>query len=179
MIDGQVHIHAPQPYQRNIKAGRCPDCKKRTRFLAFFTEWYGSDATCIRCGRHWADGEWIALDFHRWARQENIDNVEVLRLRQQVTAQEVTLAAHGDLAKRHSVTEAAEIRRDVRELMQDLAAEKRITAHALTLLDKLVRNTEYRQSVQSTVPLVMPGTNGCMPTTTTMCGSDTKTSEAA
>jgi len=73
MIDGQVHIHAPQPYQRNIKAGRCPDCKKRTRFLAFFTEWYGSDATCIRCGRHWADGEWIALDFHRWARQENID----------------------------------------------------------------------------------------------------------
>jgi len=109
----------------------------------------------------------------------DILNVEVLRLRQQVTAQEVTLAAHGDLAKRHSVTEAAEIRRDVRELTQDLAAEKRITAHALTLLDKLVRNTEYRQSVQSTVPLVMPGTNGCMPTTTTMCGSDTKTSEAA
>jgi hypothetical protein len=68
-----VHIHAPQPTEKLARAATCPDCKRRTRMLCFFTPWYGWDSTCIRCGRHWSDGEWMPLPFERAARQKSID----------------------------------------------------------------------------------------------------------
>ena len=69
-----LHLHAPLATAKNIVTGTCPDCKKRTRFLAFFTPWYGDHQTCLRCGREWIDGQWMALDFMRGVRKVNIEN---------------------------------------------------------------------------------------------------------
>lgn len=68
-----LHIHAPAPVCKFVHSGTCPDCKRRSRFIGFEYEWYGADKTCLRCGRQWSDGEWMALPFMRGARQHNID----------------------------------------------------------------------------------------------------------
>lgn len=70
---GDVYIHAPRSTAKAVHADTCPDCKRRTRFVGFFTPWYGWDSTCLRCGRQWIDGEWMPLAFMRGARQHNID----------------------------------------------------------------------------------------------------------
>ena len=70
--DGRIHVCAPQGY-RFAHAGTCPDCGKRTRFIGTYYEWYGPDETCLRCGRSWADGEWMPLDFIRQSRKRSID----------------------------------------------------------------------------------------------------------
>lgn len=67
-----IHIYAPPVVMKKACAGKCPDCKQRTRFLAFFYEWHGWNHTCIKCGRRWCDGEWIPLDFMRGARRDSI-----------------------------------------------------------------------------------------------------------
>ena len=72
-MNPRVHIHAPQSTAKTIEAINCPDCTKRTRMLSFFTPWYGWGSTCLRCGREWSDGRWVALPFVRRARQINID----------------------------------------------------------------------------------------------------------
>lgn len=51
-----IHIHAPVVTAKSITTKICPDCKRRTRMLSFFTPWYGWDSTCIKCGRNWSDG---------------------------------------------------------------------------------------------------------------------------
>lgn len=71
-----LHIHAPQPTEKSIRAGHCPDCKRRSWFIGIFTPWYGWDKTCLRCGRHWQDGEWVPLAFVRQARQKSIDRAK-------------------------------------------------------------------------------------------------------
>ena len=67
-----IHIHAPRPTDRAILCKICPDCKRRSRFTAVFTEWYGWDVTCLRCGRNWQGGEWMPLPFTRQARQQSV-----------------------------------------------------------------------------------------------------------
>lgn len=68
-----IHVHAPKSTDRAINTQECGDCKKRSRFIHIFTPWYGWDSTCLKCGRSWADGEWMALPFMRGSRQRNID----------------------------------------------------------------------------------------------------------
>ena len=72
----RVHIHAPQPTRKAVTTTVCPDCGKRTRMLGWFTEWYGWDSCCLKCGRRWSDGEWMALDFVRGARQKSIERAK-------------------------------------------------------------------------------------------------------
>ena len=67
-----VHIHAPPVTDKAITATVCLDCRKRTRMLQFFQDWYGWHSTCLRCGRQWDDGEWLPLDFRRGIRADNI-----------------------------------------------------------------------------------------------------------
>lgn len=67
-----VHIHAPKATAKALRVCVCPDCKKRTRLIQFFTPWYGWESTCIRCGRQWSDGEWMSLPFARGIRAANI-----------------------------------------------------------------------------------------------------------
>ena len=67
-----AHLHAPSATAKTIHAGTCPDCKKRSRFLSFFTPWYGAQSTCLQCGREWSDGEWMPLPFCKKARKNNI-----------------------------------------------------------------------------------------------------------
>jgi ribosomal protein L37AE/L43A len=69
---GHVHIYAPPCVSKHAIAGNCPDCKKRTRFLTLTYEWHGPDATCIKCGRSFSDGEWMPLPFVRDAREKEI-----------------------------------------------------------------------------------------------------------
>lgn len=68
-----LHIHAPQPDRLFVRSGVCPDCKLRTRFIGWHTPWYGCNQTCLRCGREWSDGEWMALPFVPKSRQRNIE----------------------------------------------------------------------------------------------------------
>ncbi len=70
--ESSVHVHAPQPDEVSISRGLCLDCKRRSAFIDMFTPWYGWSNTCLRCGRTWEDGEWIALDFSRTARSDSI-----------------------------------------------------------------------------------------------------------
>lgn len=67
-----VHVFAPLPIDKFVHAGKCPDCKKWSRFIGAYYEWYGATKTCLKCGRRFNDGEWEELNFRRGVRQENI-----------------------------------------------------------------------------------------------------------
>jgi hypothetical protein len=69
---GHVHINWFRADAKSLTADKCPDCKQATIFVGFFQEWYGWTETCIRCGRRFADGEWLELEFSREARRDNI-----------------------------------------------------------------------------------------------------------
>jgi len=73
-----LHIHAPKATAKRAVTAMCPDCKKRTRMLQFFTPWYGWDSTCIKCGRKWQDGEWTRLNFERKARAKSVKSAKKL-----------------------------------------------------------------------------------------------------
>ena len=70
--DGRIHICAPNAFERFVRTGICPDCKQWSRFIGLHYEWYGTDQTCLKCGRRWSDGEWMPLDFVRQSRQKSI-----------------------------------------------------------------------------------------------------------
>lgn len=72
----EIHIHAPAATAKACDIMHCTDCNRRTRYLSFFTPWYGWDSTCIRCGRNWMDGEWMPLPFMRGAREHNIQRAK-------------------------------------------------------------------------------------------------------
>jgi hypothetical protein len=63
-----VHIHAPPAIGRAVKWRKCPDCRKRSPIASLIYEWYGPTSCCMRCGRRWSDGEWMALPSLRTAR---------------------------------------------------------------------------------------------------------------
>lgn len=67
-----IHLHAPETSLRRIVTTCCPDCGRRTRLIGTFQDWYGWSDTCLRCGRSWADGEWLALPFMRGAREYSL-----------------------------------------------------------------------------------------------------------
>lgn len=71
-----IHICRPRIAGRSIHAAKCPDCGRRSRFLCWHYEWYGSSQVCLRCGRRWEDGEWMPLDFVPGSRQKSIDNAK-------------------------------------------------------------------------------------------------------
>ena len=71
-----LHIHAPQPDMKAIGYKLCLDCGWMSRFVQFHTPWYGWDSTCLKCGRHYSDGEWMPLDFVRQSRQKSIDHAK-------------------------------------------------------------------------------------------------------
>lgn len=71
-----IHVHAPRATAKATYACVCPDCKKRTRLIQFFTPWYGWESTCIKCGRMWFDGEWMPLQFYRGVRKRNIETAK-------------------------------------------------------------------------------------------------------
>lgn len=57
------HLHSPKATTKNILVITCPDCKRRTRMLQFYTPWYGWYSTCLLCGRQRQGGEWMRLPF--------------------------------------------------------------------------------------------------------------------
>lgn len=69
---GYVHICRPEVVTKRAIAATCPDCKQRTRLLAYSYEWYGPDYTCIKCGRSFNEEAWCALPFVRGARAKEI-----------------------------------------------------------------------------------------------------------
>ena len=71
-FSGDLVVCSPTLDHKSIRAGTCPDCGKWTRFLQFSYEWYGTDATCLRCGRVYSDGERMPLEFSRFARRDSI-----------------------------------------------------------------------------------------------------------
>jgi hypothetical protein len=70
-----VHIYRPATTGKSLTSGKCIDCKADTIFVGFHQEWHGWTETCVRCGRRFADGEWLPLDFSREARRANIKSV--------------------------------------------------------------------------------------------------------
>lgn len=69
---GSVVICRPTPIKREIIAGECSDCKRRSRFLVWIYEFYGATRVCLRCGRTWIDGEWMPLTFERGSRAKSV-----------------------------------------------------------------------------------------------------------
>lgn len=69
---GEVHIYRPECITKHATAGKCADCGERTRFLTFTYEWFGPDATCIKCGRSFNEDGWVGLPFVRGSRQKEI-----------------------------------------------------------------------------------------------------------
>lgn len=67
-----VHIHAPQASMRHLGRIFCPNCKKRSFAASWFTEWYGWDSTCLRCGDSWQDGAMCDRPFMRGWRKKSI-----------------------------------------------------------------------------------------------------------
>lgn len=67
-----IHIYAPRADARRVMADHCPDCKQRSRFIEFFTHWYGWYSTCLRCGRRFQSGEWVPFESYRYARRDSI-----------------------------------------------------------------------------------------------------------
>lgn len=77
-------------------------------------------------------------------------------------AAEATLAKHAALAERETKVADAERALCVRQLQQELAAEKRISNTMVDVLGRLVRNVDYRSSMMASESksFVMPGTSG-------------------
>jgi hypothetical protein len=71
-----VHIHAPRPTERRLARIDCPTCKRRTFAVGWFTEWYGWDETCLRCGERWGDGERLPRPFVRGWRAKSIEQAK-------------------------------------------------------------------------------------------------------
>jgi len=69
-----LHIHAPLPSEKKLHRVKCLDCKKRTFFVSFYYEWYGTYSTCLKCGRRYNNGKWEPLDLEKHARKKNINN---------------------------------------------------------------------------------------------------------
>lgn len=75
-MSGFIHINWTHHSAKSVTRDYCPDCKTQTRFMGFFQEWYGWTETCLRCGRKFADGEWMPLDFVRGVRASNIKQIK-------------------------------------------------------------------------------------------------------
>ena len=71
-----THILCPEVVEKKAVAGTCPDCGQRTRFLTFTYEWFGPDATCIKCGRSFNEDGWAALPFVRQSRAKEIQRAK-------------------------------------------------------------------------------------------------------
>ncbi len=72
-----AHVSIARAVKAKIIRGPCPDCKRqRSAFVVvhYDSEFYGPSQTCLRCGRRWEDGEWMALDSVRGSRQKSIDS---------------------------------------------------------------------------------------------------------
>ena len=69
---GTIHVCVPSG-ERFVHTGICPDCGQWTRFLGHHYEWLGPEQTCLKCGRHWSDGEWMPLDFVPKSREKSIE----------------------------------------------------------------------------------------------------------
>ncbi len=69
---GHLHILRPECITKHAESGTCPDCGQRTRFLSYTFEWFGPDATCIKCGRSFNEDGWVPLPFVRGSRQKEI-----------------------------------------------------------------------------------------------------------
>lgn len=67
-----VHIHDPQPSMHGIRVLHCPTCERRRRMWRTYTDWYGSNLTCLTCGEEWQDGVRCQRPFQRGWRQENV-----------------------------------------------------------------------------------------------------------
>lgn len=52
---------------------QCPTCGRRTVFVEWFQEWYGWNATCLRCGEQWQGGERCPRPFAPGWRKHNIE----------------------------------------------------------------------------------------------------------
>ena len=108
------------------------------------------------------------------ARAEAIKSLEFRAERAEALNKE-----HGDLASRAAKVAEAERDLKVRELTQDLSAARSMTAFANQLMDKLVRNTEYRSTAfgnRTELATMYPGgppTQQVLPTTNT----ETRTAE--
>ena len=70
---GNIHVCVARPAKTALTSTVCPDCGKHTRIIGILYEWYGWDSTCLRCGRHWSDGEWMDITFEPKARKKSVE----------------------------------------------------------------------------------------------------------
>lgn len=71
-----ININFIRYSQRRLERCDCPTCKRRTFFVAFFQDWYGWDAICLKCGDRWQDGEMCERPFMRGWRKKSIESAK-------------------------------------------------------------------------------------------------------
>lgn len=96
-------------------------------------------------------------------------------LGQEVQGLKAELAKHNALIVRAAAVETAERNMTVLKLTLELAAEKRITEHALDLTSRLVRNTDFKSMVYTsrTEPVIAAPSGGGTPYATGMTSNTT------
>ena len=82
MSTSYVHIGTSVASAADTRTHYCPNCSKRTRFFAWFQEWYGWHSTCLTCGDQWQDSDAMPRPFMRGWRKKNID--KALKMREEL-----------------------------------------------------------------------------------------------
>lgn len=125
-----------------------------------------------------ASADALELDVQRKARLTLLDEARDLKLKLSGAEARAKRQEELDVLAAALATRERELR--VRELTQDLAAEKRISVFAVDIVTKLVRNTEFRREAFGSAPLLLPPSYpGGQPINSSGPTSDNSKSEAA
>jgi hypothetical protein len=72
-----IHISIPSTVEMRIERYKCSDCKKLKYFVVSYYEWYGSNMTCLNCGRDYNEDGWMPFyPPYKTARKDNICNTK-------------------------------------------------------------------------------------------------------
>ena len=73
-----VHICAPRPDKVWIERFHCHNCERRRFAVLQHIEWYGVDATCLRCGERYSDEGRLPRPFERGWRERSKESARRL-----------------------------------------------------------------------------------------------------
>lgn len=71
-----MHIHFTVFDRVETRIIKCPNCKRRRKFLCEHQDWYGWLDTCLTCGDRWQDGEMLPRPSERDWRKGVVDKAK-------------------------------------------------------------------------------------------------------
>lgn len=81
-----VHVYAPPPMVVRLERFDCPTCERSRFAVVAVYEWYGPDATCLRCGERFNEEGRAARPFlPRW-REKSVEAAKAFYRRHRSTS---------------------------------------------------------------------------------------------